>query len=535
MAFDWLIRGGTVLDGTGAPGRRADIALSGDRIAAIGPALPGEARQVVDATGCMVAPGFIDMHAHSDFALLAYPSAEAKIRQGVTTEVTGMCGFSPAPAPPGGGLLREWAAFLSPALDWDWTSFGSWLDRLRAAGLTGNVAPFVGHGTLRIAAMGFEQRPPTADETRHMAALLGEALDAGAFGLSTGLIYAPSVYADTVELIALARIAGRRPGRLYSSHIRGEGPTLETALAEAIRIGDEGGVAVQVSHLKACLKANWPKMGEALRTLETARARGVDVSADMYPYTAGSTTLASLLPTWVHEGGMPALLARLADRAARQRILDAGRADEGEWNGPNGAVAWSDVMVAECPRVPGAEGLTMAELATARGVPAEDVLIDLLLQADGQVSMINFLMLDANVARGLQFPHVMIGSDNLGLCAGPEHAHPGKPHPRQHGCFAKVLGTYVRERGVLSWEGAVHKMTGQSAARLGLADRGVLRPGGLADLVVFDPETVADLATYQDPHRYPAGIRWVWVNGGAVLEAGRFHPRPTGRVLAPAR
>jgi N-acyl-D-aspartate/D-glutamate deacylase len=255
----------------------------------------------------------------------------------------------------------------------------------------------------------------------------------------------------------------------------------------------------------------------------------------MYPYTAGSTTLASLLPTWVHEGGMTALLARLADGAARQRVLDGGRAPEGEWNGPNGAVAWSDVMVAECPRVPDVEGQTMAELAAARGIPPEELLIDLLLEADGQVSMINFLMLDANVARGLQFPHVMIGSDNLGLCAGPEHAHSGKPHPRQHGCFAKVLGTYVRERGVLSWEAAVHKMTGQSAARLGLTDRGVLRPGAFADVVVFDPVTVDDLATYQAPHRYPAGFRAVWVNGQAVLEGGRFHPRPTGRVLAPAR
>ena len=356
MAFDWLIRGGTVLDGTGAPGRRADVALSGDRVTAVAPDLPGEAGRVVDATGCMVVPGFIDMHAHSDFALLAYPSAEAKVRQGVTTEVTGMCGFSPAPAPPGGGLLREWAAFLSPQLDWQWTSFGSWLDRLRQAGLTGNVVPFVGHGTLRIAAMGFEQRPPTADEARRMAALLGEALDAGAFGLSTGLIYAPSVYADTAELVALARVAGSRAGRLYSSHIRGEGPTLEAAIAEAIRIGDEGGVPVQISHLKACLKANWPKMGEALQTIERARARGIDVTADMYPYTAGSTTLASLLPVWVHEGGMAALLGRLADGSTRRRILDAGRVSAGGWGGPNGAIEWPDVMVAECPRVPGGRG-----------------------------------------------------------------------------------------------------------------------------------------------------------------------------------
>jgi N-acyl-D-amino-acid deacylase len=489
---------------------------------------------VVDATGSLVAPGFIDMHAHSDFSLLAYPSAEAKVRQGVTTEVTGMCGFSPAPAPLGGGLLREWAAFLSSQLDWGWTSFGSWLERLRQAGLTGNVVPFVGHGTLRIATMGFERRPPTADEARSMAAQLGEALDAGAFGLSTGLIYAPSVYADTAELVALARVTGSRPGRLYTSHIRGEGPTLETAIAEAIRIGEEGGLPVQISHLKACLKANWPKMGEALRMIETARARGVDVTADMYPYTAGSTTLASLLPAWVHEGGMGALLGRLADSPTRRRILDAGRASEGGWGGPNGAIEWTDVMIAECPRLPGVEGRTMAELAADRGVGADDLLIDLVLETQSRISMIHFLMVDANVARGLQFPHVTIGSDNLGLCAGPEESHVGKPHPRQHGCFAKILGTYVRERGVLSWEAAVHKMTGQSAQRLGLGDRGVLRPGAAADVVIFDPQTVDDLATYQAPHRYPAGFRWVWVNGGAVLEAGRFHARPTGRVLSPA-
>src|SRR5262245_22073069 len=292
------------------------------------------------------------MHAHSDFALLAYPSAEAKIRQGVTTEVTGMCGFSPAPAPPGGGLLREWATFLSAHLDWEWTSFGSWLERLRQVGLTGNVVPFVGHGTLRIATMGFARRPPPPDEARRLATQLDEALDEGAFGLSTGLIYAPSVYADTGELIDLARVVGRRPGRLYTSHIRGEGPTLEAAIAEAIRIGEDGELPVQISHLKACLKANWPKMGDALRTIETARARGVDVTADMYPYTAGSTTLASLLPAWVHEGGMAALLGRLADAATRRRILDAGRASEGGWGGPNGAIEWSDVMIAECPRFP---------------------------------------------------------------------------------------------------------------------------------------------------------------------------------------
>ena len=319
----------------------------------------------------MVAPGFIDMHSHSDFALLAYPSAESKIRQGVTTEVTGMCGFSPAPAPPGGGLLREWAAFLSPQLDWGWTSFGSWLDRLRQAGLTGNVVHFVGHGTLRIAAMGFEQRPPTADEARHMAALLGEAMDAGAFGLSTGLIYAPSVYADTAELIALARVAGRRPGRLYSSHIRGEGPTLETAIAEAIRIGDEGGVPVQISHVKALparrTGPRWARPSGRSRP----RGRGASTSRPTCTRTPpGRRRSPACCRCGSHEGGMAALLERLADGPTRRRILDAGRAGEEGWGGPNGAIAWPDVMIAECPRAPGVEGRTMAEIAAARAGPA---------------------------------------------------------------------------------------------------------------------------------------------------------------------
>lgn len=533
MSFDWLIRGGTVVDGTGAPPRRADVGLQGDRVTAIEPTLAGEARRVVDAGGRLVTPGFIDMHAHSDFSLLAVPSAEAKVRQGVTTEVTGMCGFSPAPAPPGGGLLREWAAFLGDHLAWDWESFGGWLDRLRGAGLSANVAPFVGHGSLRIAVMGFERRAPDTDELGRMADLLGRALDDGAFGLSTGLIYAPSVYSDTDELVALARVLARWPGRLYASHIRGEGPTLERAIGEAIEIGDRGGVPVQISHLKACLKANWPKMGDALRLIDQARARGLDVTADMYPYTAGSTTLASLLPTWAHEGGTKALLGRLADPATRRRLLDQGRSGDGEWLGPNGPVSWGDILIAECPAVPAAEGQTLADLAAAGRQAAPDLLLDLLLESEAKVSMIHFLMLDANVARGLQYPHVMIGSDNLGLCAGPEHAHAGKPHPRQHGTFPKILGTYVREQGTLGWPQAIHKMTGQSAAKLSLADRGVLRPGAAADVVVLDPETVADLATYRDPHRYPAGIHWVWVNGGAVLEDGRFHARPTGRVLTP--
>jgi len=535
VAFDWLIRGGTVIDGTGVPARPADVALVGDRVAAVEPGLAGEAHRVVDATGCLVTPGFIDMHAHSDFSLLSVASAESKVRQGVTTDVTGMCGFSPAPVPAEPSLLAGWAAFLGPDVPGSWTTFGSWLERVQEAGLSMNVVPFVGHGALRLATMGFAQRAPDPDEARRLADLLRASLDAGAFGLSTGLIYPPSSFSETAELVGLARVLAERPGRLYCSHVRGEGPTLQAAVAEAITIGEAAGVPVQISHLKCSGRANWPRMGDALRLIDQARARGVAVTADMYPYTAGSTTLASLLPPWAHAGGLEALLGRVADPRARARIVAEGVLGEREWRGPNGPTEWEAVLVAGCPARPEVEGQTLAQLAVRRGRPAAEVLLDLVLEGRGQVSMIHFLMSEANVARVLQDPHVAIGSDNLGLCAGPEATHPGTPHPRQHGCFPRVLGTAVREQGLLGWEEAIRKMTGLSAAILGLADRGTLRAGAAADVVVVDPRAVADLASYQAPHRYPAGIPWVWVNGVAVVQAGRFAAQPAGRVLVPAR
>jgi N-acyl-D-amino-acid deacylase len=382
--------------------------------------------------------------------------------------------------------------------------------------------------------MGFARRPPTADEQARLETLLAAALDEGAFGFSTGRIYAPSVYAETAELVALARVMRRHPGRLYTSHIRGEGPTLERAIAEAIEIGEQGGVPVQISHLKACLKANWPKMGR-LSGCSTRRAG------------AGSTSPRTCIPTPRARRPWPASCRPGSTSAGRRRCSSGspirppvgGSSTRAGWQrasgtGANGPVAWSDVLIAECPIVAGVEGRTLVQVAVARQVEPAQAMVDLLLEAEGRVSMIHFLMQDANVARGLQYPHVTVGSDNLGLCSGPEEAHLGKPHPRQHGCFAKILGTYVRERGTLTCAEAVHKMTGQSAARLGLSDRGLVRPGAAADLVAFAPDTVADRATYEDPHRYPSGIPWVWINGAAVLEEGRFHARPTGRVLAPA-
>jgi N-acyl-D-amino-acid deacylase len=314
-----------VIDGSGAPAQRADVAVEGDRIAAIGPALAGEAARVVDAGGLVVAPGFIDAHSHSDLFYFAVPSAESKVRQGVTTEVVGMCSFSQAPLRPDQrDIIRGWAGGIGASLDLRWETFGQYLDALRSVRPSVNVAHCVGHGAIRIAAMGFENRPAGADELRAMEARLGEALDAGAFGFSTGLVYPPSAYSDTPELIALAKAMSRRGG-LYFSHVRGESSMLLDSISEAIRIGEEGGVGVQISHVKASGRENWPKIDAALRLIEDARARGVDVLGDVYPYTAGSTKMDNLMPAWAHEGGIPAASWTASAGARRRARWDGTR------------------------------------------------------------------------------------------------------------------------------------------------------------------------------------------------------------------
>src|SRR3989441_6303087 len=320
MAWSLLIRNGSLVDGSGAPARAADVAVEGDRIVAVAPRLDGAAARTIDASGHVVAPGFIDMHSHSDLFYFGCPSAESKVRQGVTTEVVGMCSFSQAPLRADQReIVWGWAGGIGASLDLRWETFAQYLDALRSIRPSVNVAHFVGHGALRIAAMGFEARPAGADDVRAMQRLLGEAMDAGAFGFSTGLVYAPSAYSDTDELIALAKAMAPRGG-YYFSHIRGESSMVLDSINEAIRIGEEAGVGVQVSHVKASGRENWPKIDAALRLLETARARGVDVSGDVYPYNAGSTKLDNMMPAWAHDGGTAKLLERLADRAMRRRI-----------------------------------------------------------------------------------------------------------------------------------------------------------------------------------------------------------------------
>ncbi len=530
--FDTKIEGATVVDGTGAPGFRADVGITGEVIAAVGDLSREPAGTTLRASGLTLAPGFIDMHSHSDWRLWANRRAESKVRQGVTTEVVGNCGFSPAPVNPSFREdLRGFALYLPEGMDFSWGSVEEYLGRFDRGGCALNVIQLVGHGTLRIAAMGLARRKPTAAELDHMKRLVAESLEGAAWGISTGLIYAPGSYAETEEIVELARVAGRHRG-FYASHIRGEGAHLLTSIAEAIRIGREGELPVQVSHIKAAGRPHWGKVKDALAMIEAARAEGLDVSADVYPYTASSTTLRALLPGWALEGGLREMRERLHDPATRGRIAAEieSRRDGGEDHVAN--AGWGGIMVAYAPGVPEAEGRRLAEIARERGVPPAEAAIDLILATDGKGYMILFQLDEADLRAALGHPHVMIGSDGSALATHGELGQ-GKPHPRSYGTFPRVLARYWREERVLSLEQGIHKMTGLPAKKLGLRDRGVVRVGAKADLVVFDGKTVADRATYERPHQYATGVEYVLVSGRLVIKGGEHTGSLPGRVLTP--
>lgn len=528
--YDFIIRGGLVMDGFGAAAVRADVGIVGDRIAAVTP--PGEATgsQEIDAAGLAVAPGFIDMHSHLDYTLPVLPTADSMVHQGITLEVVGQCGQSPAPLnnrlraeslarTSAGGTNMAW-----PGMDWQWESFGSWLDRLGELPTSLNVTSLVGHGTIRDLVMGNDDGLPTPDQLDEMKACVREAMAEGAIGLSTGLIYPPGVYASTDEIVALAEVAAEAGG-FYASHIRSEGDSVLAAAAEAIEVGRRAHLPVQISHLKVSGRANWPKMRLLIGLIESARSSGQDVAADMYPYTAGNTYIGALFPAWAHAGGRDALLARLRDPVERARIRQA-------MAGPSIATdpGWDHIYISYCPARPDYDGRTFREVAAERGQAPEDAALDIALEVQIQAEMIIFHMSEENVALGLQQPWVMVGTDGEGRSARGQLAA-GKPNPRNFGTCARILGHYARDRQLFSQEEAVRRMTGLPAARLGLRDRGLLRPGYYADVVVFDPQAVDDMATFAEPHRYPAGISWVLVNGCPVIARGEHTGARPGRVI----
>ncbi len=524
--FDILIQGGTVIDGSGQPAYRADVAVQGERIVAVEPLEIAEAQVVIQAAGLVVAPGFIDIHSHADYTLPVNPTAGSKIHQGVTTEVVGNCGISIAPLSPAMQALGDKnCLFGSFGLKWDWESFDDFLQMQRATGTAVNVVPLVGHGTVRQAVMGLSDAVPDEDQMERMEALVREAMEAGAFGLSTGLIYSPNVYSQTTEIIALARVAAEMGG-IYTSHIRGEGHTLLEAIDEAIEIGRQARLPVEISHLKAELRINWHKMKKAIAKIDAARSEGLDVTADMYPYNAFCTTMTSLLPSWALVGGYEAMCDRLRDPQSRARMrvfmqADAEAGQPGYWEG---------TLISHCDPLPVYEGRNLQELADERGLAPEDTAMDILLETHGEVDMVQFAMDEANVELGLSVPYIMVGSDGEGRAVSGRMST-GKPHPRNYGTFPRVLGYYARQRKIFSLETAVAKMTGQTAARLNLRDRGLLRPGSKADITIFDPERVIDCATFSNPHQYAAGIEYVLVNGRPALWQGEHTGTLAGQIL----
>jgi N-acyl-D-amino-acid deacylase len=526
--YTFVIRGARVLDGAGGPEFPADVAVTGDRIAEVGTGLDTPAERTLDAGGLVLAPGFIDIHSHTDLSIFERPLAESKLLQGVTLEVTGNCGIGAFPVEPRNRtLLADYLTMHEGRLPEDglaWADFASYADRVERLGLGLNVAPLVAHGALRISAMGADDRKPNTGELRHMEELLDGALRQGAWGMSTGLIYPPGSFAATDEVIALSRILARR-GALYASHIRGEGDTVLESLDEAVRIGRESGARVQVSHLKALGRRNWGRGREALARLEAARRAGVDVGADQYPYTATSTSLSALVPAWAHAGGVAELLNRLADPALAERL----RGEIGQTLHARGGPARVTICRAGSARNAHLSGKTLESIAQSWSLQPEATVVKLLLEERGTVSAVYFSLTDEDVDAIMAADWVAVGSDGRGMSA--THDADAATHPRSYGTFARVLGRYVRERSLLSLPTAVRKMTGVPAARLGLTDRGAVRPGYAADLVLFDPATIQDRADFQDPHKHPIGVEHVLVSGRPVVLHGKLSGETPGRVL----
>jgi N-acyl-D-aspartate/D-glutamate deacylase len=523
---DLLIRGGHVVDGTGSPGRDADVVVAAGRIAAVEPRSARQAHRVIDARGQVVAPGLIDIHTHSDFTLPLNPRAESKIRQGVTLEVVGNCGFSVAPVLPGrAAMLREYLASSATWLPFQDTTFADYAAGFPTTAV--NVILQVGHNTLRLMTAGLDNRPLTPDEMAAMERMLDEALAGGAWGLSSGLFTAPGHSADAAEIHALARVLRRR-GAAYSTHVRDEADRGVEAVREAIAVAEATGVHVQIAHLKLSGVDNWGGAARLLEEIAAARRRGLPVDCDAYPYDTATNPLRNLLPRWVMENGIPAMLERLRSRDVRTRLRDE--------IGRNGLTnfgripSWDAVRVAISPHLPEHAGRTLGDIARRRGVDPLDAVADYLVADRGETRILITSMADADVHEITRAPWVTVGSDGNALATSGVTSQ-GKPHPRYYGTHARVLGPCVRDLRLLTLEQAVAKMTGAAARALGLPDRGLLRAGAWADVTVFDPARIADRATYEDPHRYAAGVSTVVVNGEVVVDGGDHTGALPGRVL----
>ena len=526
--FDILISGGTVIDGSGEPRTVADVGIVDDTIAAVGSFSDAVAERTIDATGLIVAPGVIDIHGHSDYSLLVDGTAQSKIRQGVTTEIIGEALSAGPISTSGRNFKRVEAPLWDTAISWN--TLGEYFDVLQGKGISLNIGSFVGSMSVRRYVIGDTNRRATTEEIDSMATLVDEAMRQGAQGVASALLGSPIT---TEELIAMARAASHHGG-IYSTHVRDEGSLIFPSLDEAFRVAREADIAVDVIHLKVAERALWGRMDSVLARFESARAEGIDATANMYPYIAGQNDLAALIPPEGQDGGRQKMLERLADPAWREKfkktLYAGGRPDW--YNHYTSSAGWESMLVVSTKAKKNAElvGMRMNEIIEQRGGDPADVLFDLLLDEGGSVPTVYFLMSEDDVRTALAHPLVSFCSD--GVAVRPDGPlGKGKPHPRWYGSFPRILGYYARDEAVLSLEEAVHKLSWMNAEKLGIGDRGLIRPGMAADLMLFNPASVIDRATFSDPHQYPDGIEYVMVNGTVVIDSGSHTCALPGQII----
>ena len=528
--FDLLITNAKIIDGSGNPWFAGDVGIRGDRIQAVGRLTPGAtARRTIDANGAVLAPGFIDMLGQSELVLLADPRAMSKISQGVTTEITGE---GESIAPQNDRTRNE----LRPesekyGITADWNDLDGYFQRLEKKGAAINIATFVGATQVREYVVGFDNRPPTPDELQQMKQLVRQSMEQGALGLSSALVYAPAVYAGTHELIELARTAAEMGG-IYITHIRNERDREIEALYEATDIAREAKIPVEIWHLKVAGKQNWGKMTEVVNLINRFRSEGIDITADMYPYTASAAGLAASIPAWAHDGGTAKLLERLKDPAARAKIRADMLSDKTEQENFYSGTGPEGIMISSVrkPELKPFEGAFLSTIAKEWKKDPTDALMDILLADSARTGSIYFSMSEPDIRIAMAQPWVSFNTD-FNAVAADGLLHSGKPHPRAYGTFPRVLSRYVRQQNLLTMEDAIRKMTSLPAQRVGLSHRGLIKPGFFADLVLINPASVQDKATFENPHQYSEGIDLVVVNGEPVWEHGSFTGKLPGRVL----
>jgi N-acyl-D-amino-acid deacylase len=526
--YDVVIRHGTIYDGTGAAGKVGDVALLDDRVAAVGDLGAERGREEVDATGLAVAPGFINMLSHSETSLIEDGRAQGTLRQGVTLEVFGESSMGPITEQMKKDSMERQGDIKFNIV---WNTLGGYLDHLVARGISTNVASFVSAATVRANEIGLDNRPPTAEELERMRAHVRVAMDEGAMGLTTALIYIPGVFAKTDELVELAKVASASGG-MYISHMRSEGDRLLEAIDETLTIAREARIRAEIYHLKESGQTNWNKLDPLIAKIDNARKEGLEITADMYNYTAGSTGLDAAMPPWVQEGGYKTWATRLQDPKIRERLRREMTAPGPAWENLMLAAGGTGTLLVgfknEALRI--YAGKTLDEVAKVRGKSVQDTAMDLVVEDGSRVQVVYFLMSEDNVKRQIQLPWVSFGSDASSMA--PEGAFiKTSTHPRAYGNFARLLGKYVRDEHVIPMEEAIRKLTSFPATTLRIKARGRLEPGYFADVVVFDPKTIADTSTYEKPHQYAIGVKQVWVNGGQVLKDGQHTGQKPGRVV----